>query len=771
MPKIVIAAPCQLIHRFLLPPHAPHTINHSFVGGALILVKVLASLLEASYSTARLGGTGLKAKNNKQLNDKWLQKNQYGLGLPERFIRMEPYSPPPSWLGFLNPKTKFLRVLDKEDSKDFDLPVGFSFDLSSSSVVRNVIVVGGNPQKVGGFLKTKLTNNKNFVIKDEDFFYVKAKDPNSIIKHCKSIKDLCEGNSKTIIGQIDLSDLAKDYPIHTDTSYERTVGDICRASKHKGKNREFMLDSLVGEGTLNHLIIRIGNAACILVSRKNNQHDGDEENNQKWDLRLLFHPKRSAPTTFPGLGIMLAYDLILTASVVNQLAKLDTSTRLINDALATGIKHGIQGTYRCFCEGFGIFRGDGDPEKNYDSTAKVPGDERFAQYIRHGIWVEDEPGPVPDPQGCASRIILTEGKDLHPEEYVVEQAPEKVIDLPVDYQKANSPNVFWRTVLGEKLGTDPAQCLIIAQKYLKGESNDNAPLPIVEIGKLKIVDRHEVEDYLFLQRLLLSYNGNHDLKRPMCIGVFGQPGAGKSFGVKQLVAEMTSGNPSSTDKEITINLSQMRSLGELTESFHLVRDACLRSPNPLVFFDEFDSGFEGKAFGWLKYFLAPMQDGEFVENGKTYHFGKAIFVFAGGVNHSFSEFNERSRNPDFCDAKGPDFISRLRGILNIKGMNRPEGDEIEHIYMIRRAVFLKDKLKERLGKIPKNIDPTLVKAFLTIPRYKHGVRSLEAILDMSSLQRGQKFTHSNLPPRDQLDMHVDSRDFLRRAGVSVPHDK
>ena len=58
---------------------------------------------------------------------------------------------------------------------------------------------------------------------------------------------------------------------------------------------------------------------------------------------------------------------------------------------------------------------------------------------------------------------------------------------------------------------------------------------------------------------------------------------------------------------------------------------------PLVFFDEFDSAFKGK-LGWLKYFLAPMQDGVFRLGDSVHPIGKAIFVLAGGTSSTYRQF-------------------------------------------------------------------------------------------------------------------------------------
>jgi len=90
-----------------------------------------------------------------------------------------------------------------------------------------------------------------------------------------------------------------------------------------------------------------------------------------------------------------------------------------------------------------------------------------------------------------------------------------------------------------------------------------------------------------------------------------------------------------------------------------------------VFFDEFDSPFEGK-LGWLKYFLSPMQDGTFRDGESVHPIGKSIFVFAGGINSTFAAFSQdglkgQEKEQEFKNAKVPDFISRLCGYVNILG--------------------------------------------------------------------------------------------------------
>jgi hypothetical protein len=54
----------------------------------------------------------------------------------------------------------------------------------------------------------------------------------------------------------------------------------------------------------------------------------------------------------------------------------------------------------------------------------------------------------------------------------------------------------------------------------------------------------------------------------------------------------------------------------LTDALDKVKSASHKGDMPLVFFDEFDCALEGKQLGWLKYFLAPMQDGLFYKYSK-----------------------------------------------------------------------------------------------------------------------------------------------------------
>lgn len=294
---------------------------------------------------------------------------------------------------------------------------------------------------------------------------------------------------------------------------------------------------------------------------------------------------------------------------------------------------------------------------------------------------------------------------------------------------------------------------------INGYRQRRCPLPIAHFGKLITADRTEIEGYQSIRNLMIEYLKTENPERPLCIGVFGPPGAGKSFAVKQLAASV---DPERIE-HLNFNISQFRDEEDLIDAFHQIRDAVLQGKIAQAFFDEFDSPLGDKKLGWIRYFLAPMQDGEFREGDSMHPLGKSILIFAGGTNSTFQEFE--SQDPDILrEAKVRDFISRLRGYVNIIGPD-PQHRR-DKFFMLRRAILLRSMFERKTphlfdarGRL--RIDREVLNAFLKIPEYRHGVRSMEAILDMSILQDVKRFEKSSLPPAGQLDLHVDGELFHR----------
>lgn len=331
---------------------------------------------------------------------------------------------------------------------------------------------------------------------------------------------------------------------------------------------------------------------------------------------------------------------------------------------------------------------------------------------------------------------------------------------------------FWR-ILDEQ--TRNTRQRIAADIVLEKQMENPAGVPVGKFGGLQTVDRAEIEAYSAIRELLAGYRATSGPKRPLSLAVFGPPGSGKSFGVKK-VAKSLGDNIFDI---MTFNVSQFREYRDLAAAFHKVRDVALRGKIPFVFFDEFDSSWGDRPLGWLKYFLAPMQDNEFMDGETIYHIGKSIFVFAGGTRSTFEQFqaNSSKTDPDGClqavdkdseeskefrAVKGPDFVSRLRGFINIMGPNRQH--KADDAFIIRRAKLLRAFLGGYPGLLDSRnqvrIDPNLLRALLNVSEYLHGARSMEAIIDMSCLAGARRFELSAIPPGEQLKLHVDANEFL-----------
>jgi len=61
------------------------------------------------------------------------------------------------------------------------------------------------------------------------------------------------------------------------------------------------------------------------------------------------------------------------------------------------------------------------------------------------------------------------------------------------------------------------------------------------------------------------------------------------------------------------------------------------------------------------------------------------------------------------------------------------------------------------------IDSGVLRAMLLTRIYRHGARSMEAIIATSQLAGKTRFERSSLPTEAQLDLHVDGQDFLAQV--------
>lgn len=285
-----------------------------------------------------------------------------------------------------------------------------------------------------------------------------------------------------------------------------------------------------------------------------------------------------------------------------------------------------------------------------------------------------------------------------------------------------------------------------------------ADMPVERIGAWASVERAEIESMRSIRNIVREYFLQQRKTRPLSLAVFGPPGAGKSFAIKQMATEWSRGGTALSVLEF--NLSQFSSTADLASAFQRIRDCAVEGNLPLVFWDEFDSARAGAELGWLAPFLAPMQDGAFLDNGAVRPIGPAIMVFAGGTHRTMSSFKQRAG--EIPGAKATDFLSRLRGYVDILGPN--PASAADRTYLLRRAFLLRPLLERRAPQLFNggrlSIDPGVLNAFLGVPSYVHGARSMEALVEMSSLSGRLRYERSALPAQHQLSLHVDAEEFL-----------
>jgi hypothetical protein len=447
-----------------------------------------------------------------------------------------------------------------------------------------------------------------------------------------------------------------------------------------------------------HLVVRFGLDGAIYR----------RSDNGNVDAHLYYDPARiegeyaeQRPGEMTGLGS--AFTAALAARLAN------TGLEGVGD----GVPEGLTAGRRLLAAGFGNIKGDPD-------------------------WV---PGALLDAE--LDRSVIAD------------------VAIPPKSSLTSSDPEFW-TILKES--TDERLEPVALNHVERGADPLLDRVPAGRFGQLKTIDRTEIEGYRSVKNLISEYLAAGCVKRPLCIGVFGPPGSGKTFSVTQIAKSVGEG----TVQGISFNVAQWESPRDLASALHQVRDLVLEGKVPLVFFDEFDAAFEGAPLGWLKFFLDPMQDGRFKDGESTHPIGKSILIFAGATSYSLAEFARGSSGPEVVEQfrllKGPDFVSRLRGYVDILGIDQRSEDD--RLYMIRRAVALRGLLErgaaqllDPAGRI--RIDAGVLRALIKIPRYRHGMRSLESLIDMSMLAGRDTFEQSALPPASQLELHVDADAFMR----------
>ncbi|MGN7612138.1 hypothetical protein ACQZV8_08655 [Magnetococcales bacterium HHB-1] len=517
---------------------------------------------------------------------------------------------------------------------------------------------------------------------------------------------------------------------------------------------------------------------------------------KKFSAKVVYNPKtfllEKCRQENKEEGRMMGYGGLLAATLTKafKIENYDID-RVIKKTLEGALIEGMEYSRILFREGYPVKLKEEPEEKENSIKYK----KMFKNVFNVSYPVEkksDSDGKPPFPFTC----LNLEHAQLKAEKKEKENAWSVLKRIKKDLKDKNEDPI------------DPIEIALKGEKYLHQKK-----IPFGRFNNLTTVDREEIEELNILRSLISNYLVGHS-STPLAIAVFGPPGAGKSFSVIQI------GQMVGMEKEQfqTFNLSQFSSEKDLFVALQQVRNISITGKVPLVFWDEFDSSFGEKRLGWLKYFLQATQDGEFVENGITYGIGRSIFVFAGGTSERFDDFADQIKTDPtfFKNVKGPDFISRLKGKLDIKGINIDSSEEkdvskktftetlalqssdgksrskllkinleenikkskedtkrtdasqdkmSELQLCIRRALLLRGLAKtnakhlfkdKKKGDGELNIDSNVVRALLDPEvRYRHGVRSMEAIFAMSNLNDHDYFSAAQLPDIRQLELHME----------------
>lgn len=520
---------------------------------------------------------------------------------------------------------------------------------------------------------------------------------------------LLEHHADRLIVVTTIDDLRlSEVQISRQLSWERTAQDLFWELTHNPRVNGF--------ARCKHAIVTFGPSGAFLISRS------EERAHQ---AQIIFDPTRMEgdwARSYPG-G-MIGYTSCMIGSVAFQLITNPDAADL-----PLGIQRGIAAARSLHRSGYGI-----------PDSSPIEAELRFPM----------------------ARISQEYAKTEIPFAQAEVQNPVQYLKYPPDPHKPRVMEGYW-TILEDMY---PGSLREVAQRIvLEGYERALENVPLGKFGALVTVDRREIEALHSIRTLINEYC-DRPQKRPLSIAVFGPPGSGKSFGVTQIAK---SARPEDI-LTLSFNLSQFEAPDELLDALHQVRDIGLAGKIPLVFWDEFDTELNGRRLGWLRHFLAPMQDGSFQEGQITHPIGGAIFVFAGGTSHRLESFGSDLEQAEQRAVKLPDFISRLKGFLNVLGPNPIEGEN-DPYFIIRRAIILRvlfqlnapQILQDEDGISKVKIDRGILRAFLETQTYKHGVRSIESIIAMSTLAGASSFERSNLPSEEQLNLHVEGLDFLSRV--------
>ena len=131
---------------------------------------------------------------------------------------------------------------------------------------------------------------------------------------------------------------------------------------------------------------------------------------------------------------------------------------------------------------------------------------------------------------------------------------------------------------------------------------------------------------------------------------------------------------------------------------------------------------------------------------------------------------DKVKRDAFQKAKGPDFLSRLRATLDIPGLELQttfdtfgpvEAFPSEPAILLRRASIFAYQLGEKAPHLRDStgalrVSASVLRVLLHLPKFVHGNRSFEALLDMSHFHEAHQFTPALLPATGHTALHANA---------------
>jgi len=475
------------------------------------------------------------------------------------------------------------------------------------------------------------------------------------------------------------------------------------------------------------VVITFGHEGCLVV------HKNDDGSH---NCELIYYPfKIEGDITQAAKNSGFANLLTLQTIIAKFLSEINNGSLDVMELLCKGIKYGLKAMRKLVITGYNISKNDTDAKwvVNYpfDDITKI---------------INENSEECCESQESISSIVF-------------DFANTQIRNKSISIREIMIPNDSLKTILEN----------IVRKGFSK--INEDMGIPLLMYGKLKSIDRTEIEHLRNVYHIIDNYMNKSNIKEPISLCVFGTPGSGKSTSIREIITCMQKNNVNFLE----FNLSQMNDVKELHNAFHTIRDIGIQGNMPVVFWDEFDVSKTNDKFLWFKHFLAPIQDGKFFDGHAFRYIGRSIFVFAGGVFSSMDEFQNIKTNcnigdPELKELKIPDFQSRIKGFIDVIGLN-PDDCNIKcnkgmhcsrRSYLFRRAILLRDFLEKKLELNQNDIIPiaqNILYAFLFAKEYKYGSRSLKTIIDMCNIKPRSPFTISCLQEISALKLYV-SEDFI-----------